>query len=317
METTRATRKCVNRLSATMPVLLAGFIAAPGAADGPPPPPPPIPDVIELAGIVRDFREVTAGGHPDFEAVPAHGYGHYHGNIAYTLGEDGKPAFVGGGHKVTSQWRDSAGRPIFKRFYNSGAGDTAGTQQSAVDTGGVASAASFDQWFRDELGVNMSNFLDIALVRKPNGTYVFDAATDPLYEPLGGFFPIEHELFGNPGGNPDRNFHFTFELHATFVYDADAGQFFRFVGDDDVWDFIDGQLVIDIGGVHTAVEQYLDLNRLPLPPAQGGLGMPMVDGEVYNWDFFFAERHRTQSKFRITTNLPLESSLPTVSLIAD
>ncbi|MHC4589343.1 MAG: fibro-slime domain-containing protein, partial [Planctomycetota bacterium] len=114
-----------------------------------------------------------------------------------------------------------------------------------------------------------------------------------------GFFPLEDQLYGNPGGWPDRNFHFTFELHGEFVYDADGGQIFKFVGDDDVWVFINDELVIDLGGVHSAVEQYIDLDR-----------MGLEDGETYDLAFFFAERHRTQSNFRIVTNLPLESVVP-------
>jgi len=143
----------------------------------------------------------------------------------------------------------------------------------------------------------------MTLVRQSNGTYVFDSNTDPTCVALGGFFPIEHQLFGNPGGTPNRNFHFTFELHTRFTYDADGGQTFAFRGDDDVFVFINGQLVIDLGGVHGAVEQEVQLNRLGL-----------VDGQEYDLDFFFAERHRTQSNFKITTNINLQNAeLPTVS----
>jgi fibro-slime domain-containing protein len=70
-----------------------------------------------------------------------------------------------------------------------------------------------------------------------------------------------------------------------------------------VFVFINGQLVIDLGGVHGAVEQEVQLNRLGL-----------VDGQEYDLDFFFAERHRTQSNFKITTNIDLRNAeLPTVS----
>jgi hypothetical protein len=42
------------------------------------------------------------------------------------------------------------------------------------------------------------------------------------------------------------------------------------------------------------------------------------DGETYRLDFFFAERHRTRSNFRITTNLPpVTTELPTVSVMHD
>ena len=165
----------------------------------------------------------------------------------------------------------------------------------------------FDQWFRDVLGVNISAPLHLTLLRQPDGTYVFDDKLDAHYSDLGGFFPIDDQLFGNPGGHPDHNFHFTFELHTQFTYHVDGARYFKFTGDDDVWVFIDGKLAIDLGGVHAAVDQYIDLTRLGLN-----------DGETYTLDFFFAERHRTQSNFRITTNLILTgSSLPTVSQLYD
>ncbi|HEB61300.1 MAG TPA: fibro-slime domain-containing protein, partial [Phycisphaeraceae bacterium] len=58
-----------------------------------------------------------------------------------------------------------------------------------------------------------------------------------------------------------------------------------------------------IGGVHAAVSQTVELDRLDL-----------VDGRTYPLSFFFAERHTTESHFRIETTLELVTvDLPTVS----
>jgi fibro-slime domain-containing protein len=178
----------------------------------------------------------------------------------------------------------------------------------ASDSGGIDSAASFRQWFRDVPGVNAARSLELTLKREQgSNVYVFDDTRDPTYSNLGGFFPINGELFGNSPGN-NRNYHFTFELATEFTYDADSEQIFRFIGDDDVWVFIDGRLVIDIGGVHSKIAQTVDLSRLDW----------LEDGETYDLHFFFAERHRTQSNFRIETTLNLRNgALPTTAGMFD
>lgn len=262
------------------------------------------PETLELTGVVRDFHERThEKGHPDFEQRPSAGFGHYAGNVAPILGEDGNPVFTGTGFKLNSQYRDAEGRFICWTLFDPSAGDTAGSH-GVMNPGGIDSAESFVQWFEDVPGVNLSMPLSLTLRLQPDGSYVFDDRQDPKYADMGGFFPIDDQLFGNPGGNPDRNFHFTFELHTTFDYNASADQVFTFRGDDDVWVFIDGKLVIDLAGVHGAMEQSIELNRLGLD-----------DGGKYALSFFFAERHRTQSNFRMTTNIVLEP-LPALSVFA-
>jgi len=267
-----------------------------------------LPNTITLTGVVRDFRERTApNGHPDFERRPSSGFGHYMGNVAMELDDDHKPVFTGEGRKVGRQWADSSGRPLHPSLYDGSLGDSAGTWGS-YDSGGIESEQSFAQWFRDVPGVNMSKSLDLKLVRQSgSNVYVFDDRHDRTYSDRGGFFPINNELFGNSAGN-DKNYHFTFELQTEFVYRENSGQVFTFNGDDDVWVFIDDRLVIDIGGVHSRIAQTVDLDRLDW----------LEDGKSYRLSFFFAERHRTQSNFRIETTLELQNAaLPTVAGMAD
>lgn len=267
-----------------------------------------LPETLTLTGIVRDFRERSeSNGHPDFERRPSGGFGHFAGNVAPELDADGKPVFTGQGAKVTTQWRDSSNRKISPSMYDASLGDSPGSWGSS-DSGGITSAESFRQWFRNAPGVNMSAPLELTLVRQEgSNVYTFDDKNDPNFQNVGGFFPINGQLFGNSAGE-NKNFHFTFELSTEFVYREGAGQVFTFTGDDDVWVFIDGRNVIDIGGVHSAVQQTIDLDRLDW----------LEDGGKYSLKFFFAERHRTQSNFRIDTTLTLQNAeLPRVTAMYD
>jgi fibro-slime domain-containing protein len=266
------------------------------------------PDTITITGVLRDFRESKVpGGHPDFEVLPDAGGGHYMGNVADTLDADGKPVFTGLGHKIDSQWTTADGQPIHPSLYDPSLGDIPGSL-GVADDGGITDEQSFRQWFRDVPGVNMSGVFPITLeYDAARDTYIFDDRLATHFAKLDGFFPVNDKMFGNSqGGN--KNFHFTYELQTEFVYQKGSGQTFKFRGDDDVWVFIDGRLVIDIGGVHTAIEQVVELDRLDW----------LEDGETYPLSFFFAERKRTQSNFRIETSLHLRTGeIPTTTAMWD
>ena len=269
------------------------------------------PDSIQLTGVVRDFRV----DHPDFQRQPrkANGsgsFGHYVGIPAQKLGDDGKPVFASQGRKVLSQWMNAEGQKIMPEiedtgYMNSQGGDVAGSCEASGNA--IESAESFDQWFRDVDGVNVGRALSIRLNRnEATGSYAFDDSQDDLYRDRGGFFPINGEMYGDYQSN--INYHFTYELNTQFNYEAGSGQTFRFIGDDDVWVYIDGRLVIDLGGVHSKIDQVVELDRLNW----------LVDGDVYTLQFFFAERHTTQSNFRIETNLLLRTiKLPATTALHD
>jgi fibro-slime domain-containing protein len=141
----------------------------------------------------------------------------------------------------------------------------------------------FDQWFRDTPGVNEPIELTLQLVAGDGGVFTFDDSE---------FFPIDGQGFGDEGN--DHNFHFTFELRTTFRYVG--GEVFRFRGDDDLFTFINGRLAIDLGGVHGAMEAEIDLDARADE-------LDITPGEIYALDFFFAERHTSESNFRIDTTI--------------
>ena len=149
----------------------------------------------------------------------------------------------------------------------------------------VQDATTFAQWYTDVPGTNMKFEQDFTLTETPpgSGTFVYDNAA---------YFPIDGEGFGNEGNA--HNFHFTTELHASFIYKG--GEEFSFRGDDDVWVFVNGKQVIDIGGVHGPLEQSVNFDA-----RAAELGITV--GNTYAIDFFQAERHVTGSNFKLTTSI--------------
>ena len=273
------------------------------------------PEFFEISGTIRDFRDSTqCGGHPDFDN-PSRVSGHRAGMVKTLLSADGKPQLLTGSVKaIRTQFRDAQGNPIAPTQYNPSLGDVAGTLHTS-NYRAIGGTSTFNQWFRDTPGVNLSEPFTLLLRRTLDGsgrtTYVFDSLqAEPFIDDgdgpmLDGFFPIEGRLYGNSGMRTasgvtrDRNFSFTLELESQFTYRAGTAQTFTFRGDDDVWVFIDGKLVIDLGGIHGPISQVVHLDRLGL-----------VDGQTYPLKLFFAERRPTGCNFRIASNFPLASPLP-------
>src|SRR5262249_20811615 len=132
----RAKESEMNRTRITFTAAAAAlatgcFLIAPSGAH--PSPAPDSPETITLTGIVRDFKELSVpGGHPDFEVTPSRGFAHYCANVSTTIGADNKPVFTGGGHKVTKEWTNAAGKNLCYSLFDPSKGDKAGTFESVV-----------------------------------------------------------------------------------------------------------------------------------------------------------------------------------------
>ncbi len=259
-------------LTLTSALVAAGLVAVPVNADS-----------IELTGVIRDFQT----SHPDFESYP----GTYN-KVSNTLDADGMPT-------------------LDMSYYN----NKQGTSEQSV-----YSPESFAQWFRDLPEVNISIPFAISLDNgqdEPGGVYSF-AREKQMPAPYNYFFPIDNLGFGL---TPDtaqwplrwanggvHNFHFTYELRTKFTYtdpsERDLPMIFSFTGDDDVWVFINGRLAVDLGGVHSQKQSSINLDS-----AAEDLGLEA--GGTYTLDLFFAERHTSESNFRIETTLQLEEVPPT------
>lgn len=110
-------------------------------------------------------------------------------------------------------------------------------------------------------------------------------------------WPLESEWDYWPEGYTPtgaHNFWFTSEVEYWFRYDATADATLEFIGDDDMWVFVNGHLAVDLGGVHTP-----ELGSVTLDPATA-TAFGLEDGQVYPIKMFHAERKAPGSSFKLT-----------------
>ena len=229
-----------------------------------------LPDVLKVPVTYRDFIAIAAGGstkHPDFETF--NGANVTTGLVLDALDAEGKPAFAG---------HCDAAMPA-------AAGCNDGQQLSTED--------NFNQWYRDTPGVNVTKVTRIMLMR--------DAADGAYRIAQAAFYPWDGDMNSWVGQGKEtlsggHDYGFTSEIRNYFTYtpSATAPQMLTFSGDDDVWVFINHQLVVDIGGLHP--EQNRSVRLDDAKATQLGLEA----GKIYEIVLFHAERHTVFSNFNLT-----------------
>jgi fibro-slime domain-containing protein len=162
----------------------------------------------------------------------------------------------------------------------------------------------FDWWYRDTPGKNIP--FDYQIVLTPSG----DAGLQTFDNQE--FFPLDGRGWNDEYTADDGNLHnfsFTFELHTTFGYAG--GEAFTFTGDDDVFVFIAGKLVVDLGGVHGAESKSIQLDTLKTDDAQM-TPVALTRGTTYPLDVFYNERHTVSSHFRMDTSIAFNNCAPII-----
>ncbi len=221
--------------------------------------------------------------------------------------------FSGGGNMIEG---------LVERFLDNDGKPAAVSDVNSISSGTIASPESFARWYRNSPTIE-AKVGSILLFDNGRGGYVNRwgkegeqwCVNDTCYDGSPVFFPVDDLSEGADfveatippeyGGNwqlesdfvPDaskHNFGYTTEVKYWFLYDETQTATLEFLGDDDLWVFVNGRLALDLGNPHTPLEGNVTVN------AASANTYNLANGGVYAIQVFHAERNPTGSSFKLT-----------------
>jgi len=214
--------------------------------------------------------------------------------------------------------RDNANDPGAVQYYLNATAQWRMPNLSTRKLNTIHDAAMFSYWYRDNDQFNIPFNLNLVVSNAETCNSLVYQYTNLE------FFPINGQGFGNM--YQSKNFAFTLVSNLRFTYQGN--EHFNFLGDDDLWVFINDRLAMDLGGVHSATGGSLDLTwpdggcdkyKLPDPPVACytlGSTPPTIPcacllgltgpGNSYTFDLYYNERHTSKSTLQFSTSLFLQ-----------
>lgn len=248
------------------------------------------------------------------------------------------------------QFMRVGGSGTYNRYVGNGNGAYTGIVKTTLTNGYPAMAAdkgseSLDYLFGGKSDSAVTNYTPTGglLTLDKDGYYGFDADSQyAAYDKTSKKFNLSPQNYCanqtdtpcfTPFGNDtkDNKYSFGMNLGAAFYMPKDGkvnnqDMVFDFTGDDDVWVFIDGVLVLDLGGIHQALGgkinfatgkiTYDKTQRYGNPPAttitdafaNAGEKWNSKPYETHHLSFFYLERGDGGSNCKISFNLPVKPS---------
>ena len=239
-------------------------------------------------------------------------------NLTFASGITAPKIF--GTDKITGKTRYPDGKLTFKRN-----GDSYTLHKAEVTHNGTTSKAeNLDKfWWRS----NWNN----TLTMWSNNFWPLDdlKGNDPLFGPAGGEYTFTGNSLGKDGNEKKKSspssddnklkhnclFGMYYEVEFDLISEYTGPLEYVFFGDDDMWVFLDGKLVCDIGGVHASVGEYVNLwDWLGTTDTKGNL-VKDENGKVkgikeghHTLQFFYTERGFSGSSCWMHFTLPSVTS---------